>query len=249
MSISTYRDLAIAQLPWAWRGTTAYRLMYSIGMAADAVFEALFAAVMMRFPGKYSAASLGQCGRDRFVFRGVAETDASYAERCIDWLTPMQLAGCPWVTLEQLAHYFTGYDVIVDGIQCIGADGAALRFRIAADGTKSVDALEWLWDGDIAANPSRYWIILHVPTTLADDLPTWTGSSWSGSSELVDCTVMPFEVAESIRSIVSFYNPPNASCDCIIVIWDEAAWTWPDGTWDKHSTRNETAAYFKATEL
>jgi len=130
----TFRDLiATLSPPWL-RKRVAVRVLYSMAIQADAMGDALVAAVKLRLPGLYSAESLPMIGRDRRIRRGRLEVSDVYAGRLRRWLTDHRTRGGPYSLLAQL-HAFFGASPFP--IQLVYTSGA--RYTLATDGAVTRD--------------------------------------------------------------------------------------------------------------
>jgi hypothetical protein len=77
----TLRDMVRTITPAWLQGSNGYRLMYTFCLMLDALIDATFAAVKHSFPGLYSFESLPLIGKEARLYRGLFETDDSYALR------------------------------------------------------------------------------------------------------------------------------------------------------------------------
>jgi hypothetical protein len=228
-----------------------WRIGYAVAIHADLLADLAVAAIKCGFPGGYSSTFDRYIGQERGIVRGYEEPAVAYEARMRAWRDTMMRKGDSWCLLEQLQAYFTGHAVAIDLLSNTDAANA-IRYRLAADGTRTTDSIAWNWDGAGATLPSRFWVILHVPTDVALPAPTWGDGGWEAVtvvSETIGSTA-PYWMVQNVKAIVEAFRADSSKCSHIILVFDDGDWTaqQPDGTWDHMGNRNPNACYWKGTE-
>ncbi len=184
-------------------------------------------------------------GRDRRVIRGLTETDQAYALRLIAWLDDRKTCGNPYALMQKIAEYLgTGSGFVIKTV-----DVAGNWYVRAADGTRRayLSQANWDWDGD-AAQWSRFWVILHPPSTFWQVSPfDWgdaAGSDWGEDDGHTLGSTATYDEVQTIRPIVADWKPAGTKCINVIVAFDPASFDptaavdstgMPDGLWYRWS--------------
>lgn len=224
---TTFRDTIRDKLSPPWlRGTIGEKVMYALAVHADALGDAVAAAVKSRFPNYYSAESLPYIGRDRKISRGRIETDAVYASRLNRWLDDHATRGGPYALLAQVYAHFAPAAFAVDLVYFSGR-----RFRMDANGVVATrDDITWTPDTN-AVRWARWWLFYYWPTEILsdgvwDDPGTWSdGGVWDSdltAEEVTDLRLVPRE-----------WNAAHAMGNVVLLSGDLELWDYPDGTWDE----------------
>lgn len=222
----TYRDIQVDDtiIPWM-RGDVGARLLFAAGIQLDGLAEQFRLAQLQRYPEYCLPEALPHIGRDRVIFRGLSETDASYAARLTQARATWKLAGNAPTLLRQLWALLTpgtttriryvanGYD---------GAAGAGTQFAdwwtIDGDGLTHlrVPATNWDWDGGTLGygKQARFWIIIYrtdlevpiwdVPPPATWDTPGWY---WDTGDSPRDWLIDTYNVVRTFRAAGSSLGP------------------------------------------
>lgn len=222
----TFRDTLRDKLSPPWlRGTIGEKVMYALGVHADALGDAVAAAVKMRFPNYYSAESLPYIGRDRKISRGRIETDATYATRLNRWLDDHATRGGPYALLKQVVAYFAPASFAVDLVYFSGR-----RFQIDANGVVATrDNIAWVPDGN-AAQWARWWLFYYWPDEILSD-GLWSDAGTWDDGGVWDSDLTTQQV-EEIRLVPREWNAAHALGNVVLLSGDLELWDYPDGTWD-----------------
>ena len=211
--IQTFRDtMRLLSVPWLRRGYNE-KLLYAIGLHADAFGDALVAGVKLRFPGVYSDESLPLIGRERRIRRGRTETTATYAVRLTRWLTDHRRRGGPYAMLAQLwAHYAPANFVI----ELISRNRVRYTMSTTLDpatgfGVVTRDTTSWTLDSITAAKWARWQLVFHWPNPVSasghwDDDP----ELWDSPTTVWDSDLTPQEI-EDIRLIPKEWNAAHTT--------------------------------------
>jgi len=153
--------------PWLM-GYNGARLMYCQSIIWDALADYTRFGVLQRFPTVANPDALPPLGRDRKIWRGLAETDEHYAVRLRQFKKTWKFAGNAPTLLRQLWEYMTPNTsrirYVVNGYD--GAAGAGTQFAdwwtIDSSGLsfERVAPSNWNWDGAYGKN-IRFWIIVY----------------------------------------------------------------------------------------
>lgn len=169
----TYRDIQVDDtlIPWM-RGDVGARLLFAAGIQLDGLAEQFRLAQLQRYPEYCLPEALPHIGRDRVIFRGLSETNDSYAARLTQARATWKLAGNAPTLLRQLWALLTPGTTtriryVVNGYD--GAAGSGTQFAdwwtIDGDGLTHlrVPASNWNWDGDSLGygKQARFWIIVY----------------------------------------------------------------------------------------
>ncbi len=154
--------------PWL-RGYVGSRYIFADAIQWDTLAEMCRIGVLQRFPTKAQSSALVPLGVDRKIWRGVAETDAHYAERLRRFKSTWRLAGNAPTLLRQLWEYMTPNATriryVVNGYGGTVADaGSQFSDWWTIDDTGLVfertGPCNWDWDGVYSKN-IRFWIIVY----------------------------------------------------------------------------------------
>ncbi len=228
--------------PWL-RGYVGARYMFAQSIQWDTLAEYTRLGVIQRFPTKAEPNALGELGRDRKILRGLAETDAHYAERLRKFKTTWKLAGNAPTLLRQLWEYMApnatkiryvanGYDdpVASSGSQFTDwwtIDDSGLTFERASPSN-------WDWDGAFTKNV-RFWLIVYRTdlTPAAWGVPPyawgapglfWGGAPGSDRSWVIDV----FNMVANFKAAGSHMGP-WPSYDGGLIVADPSFVTAPWG--------------------
>jgi hypothetical protein len=202
-------------------GYNGARYMFAQSITWDALAEFTRYGVLQRFPTVAQPDSLAQLGKDRKIWRGLAETDAHYAERLRQFKSTWKLAGNAPTLLRQLWEYMTPnadrIRYVVNGYD--GAAGAGTQFSdwwtIDSSGLthERVSPSNWDWDGAYGKN-IRFWLIVYrtdiepavwgVPPYEwgADDL-YWAAAPGSNRDWVIDT----YNIVEAFKAAGSHMGP------------------------------------------
>lgn len=222
--LQRYRDdIRKFSPPWLQRGL-AESILYSFGVHADALADALVAGVAQRFPGAYSFESLPLLGRERRIERGIYETDAAFAQRLTLWLLAHQKRGGPYALLGQLYYH---YQPEAFDIDLIYANGRMFRLNAGMPLDQAVTRYNTSFrpeDGD-TARWARWWLVYHTDRW-ADTPPTET--------EIADLRLVPHA-----------WNAAHAQGTIVIMSTGAEFWNSPEGsTWNEPGTWNSNAPLY-----
>lgn len=202
--------------PWL-REYVGARYVFAQSVMWDALAEYTRLGMIQRYPTVARPEALKELGKDRKIWRGLAETDAHYAERLRQFKRTWKHAGNAPTLLRQLWEYMTpnaariryvanGYD---------GAAGAGTQFADwwTIDDTGLTFHREtttnWDWDASYGKN-IRFWLIVYrtdltpakwgvPPYKWAESDLFWGGSPGSSRDWVLDVynMVQAFKAAGS----------------------------------------------------
>ena len=232
MSLITIRDRMAQAAPSWLQGYWGSRLLYAIGLHLDAMVDWASAAVHARFP-TWCATNMPDAlvvhGQDRGIRRGFAESLVAWAARLAMWWPTRRQRGSLYAMMDQLAGYMSGYSV---KMRAVNLNGAWMTRN--ADGSREyhrASPSNWLWDV-FTAQWSRYWIIVYPPSNLWVERGSWgdnAGKTWAdmGANGGTFDTTITTDQVDTIRDIVSEWNPPHARCLWVILATDPASFDPP----------------------
>lgn len=227
---TTFRDTIRDKLSPPWlRGTIGEKVMYALAAQADALGDAVSAAVKSRFPNVYSGESLQYIGRDRKISRGRVETDVVYASRLTRWLDDHSTRGGPYALLAQVYAYYAPAAFAVDLVYFSGR-----RFQMDAAGAVSTrDDYSWTPDSD-ATRWARWWLFYRWPTSLTDD-GTWASAGAWSDGGVWESNLTEQDVADA-RLVPREWNAAHANGKVVLLYGDLELWDYPAGTWGDGGT-------------
>jgi len=184
---------AIGALAPPWLGKdTAERLLYDLGLGADALLEKLNQAMRAHMPGAGDPSALPLLATDRVLIRGPSETDAAFALRLTQSFDAWQHAGARRSVMAQELGYVSGWEavaagqvpraVIVSNSAEVFAASSWDTFYNTSDTSQQpahvrVLPLNWNWDN--INQPWRAWLVLffEAGSAIAPE-GAWGGGVW-----------------------------------------------------------------------
>jgi hypothetical protein len=123
------------------------KVLFSLGMIADAIIEHGRRSLVARFPTYVGATGLKMLGEERGILQGRGEAKAGFARRLREWrgLRGHLVRGNAYAMLRQIWQYF-------DGIKCQELDTGGNVYTIDVDGTESATH-GGLWNWDVPTVP------------------------------------------------------------------------------------------------
>lgn len=226
--------------PWL-RGHWGSRLVYAQSIQWDALAEYTRLGVIQRFPTVAQPDALAELGKDRRIWRGILETDASYAERLRQFKRTWKFAGNAPTLLRQLWAYMspaaTRIRYVVNGYDGAAAEGTQFAdwWTIDGDGLafERVSPSNWNWDDSFGAN-IRFWIIVYrtdltpakwgvPPYKWGEDGLFWGGDTASDRSWVIDT----YNIVEAFKAAGSHMGPwPSMGGGLIIADPDFTGAPW-----------------------
>jgi hypothetical protein len=191
----TYRDIMVDDTVIAWlRSEVGSKFLFAQGIQLDGLAEQFRVAQLQRYPEYCLPDALQYIGRDRRIFRGLSETDESYAERLTQARATWKFAGNAPTLLRQLWALLTpGSTVriryVVNGYDGTAGSGTQFADWWTIDDTGlshlRVSPTNWDWDGDALGygKQARFWIIIYrddvTPAVWGVPPPTtWGEAGW-----------------------------------------------------------------------
>lgn len=257
--MKTFRTLRKLMAPPRFTNGEGGLVAYALDLMKDALAKRFLLGLRARFPfdpsdptGQRTAPpdALAAIGRDRRVFRGIFETDAEYAQRCVEWLDDAPFRGSAFGLLKTL-HAYTGR---AHGVSFRIVDARGNWYSRAADGTEShvLKTGNWNWDDrptDSLGRTrwSRFWVVIYPGTLWGPSSYNWgdtAGPGWGqyhgsfNTAETLGSTATQEQVA-TLRAIVLDWMGTGKRCINIILAFDptsfDPAAPEPDGLWEHWS--------------
>lgn len=237
--------------PWLTTGEAGL-VGYSLDLLKDAFVERVRLGLLVRFPFQGPDGTtappdaLAAIGRARGVRRGLNESAASYANRCLRWLDDRKTQGSPFALMQKLAEY-TG-----PGCKFRTVDTRGNWYTREVDGSTSyvLKRANWEWDDHPVDIPSgknrwsRFWVFIYPPATLWTPQPfDWgdvAGPDWGDPVDTWGTTATGDQV-KTIQAIVNEWKPAGTRCVNIIIAFDPASFDpaaavddpgMPNGQWE-----------------
>lgn len=257
MALITSRSTTWQLVPkWA-RGLNFFRLLYVFAVIFDAMTDWLLVAIRIRFVGLYSPEAAQRLALERLIFLAPNEDTDTRAMRLAAWWDVNKRAGDFLTMARSIQEYFYPDTPM---IEIVSNDGTC--HRLARNGTWTIFATRWDWDGHGAATHwSRFWVLISpyspgvTGTTRAVLQPGATllqASHMVGSdTPYLNRALEPTPDPRAIRAIEEARRPPHCHCDSILLLLDhEAFWdafNIPAGNWQYWRNRNPYALYWAGT--
>jgi hypothetical protein len=251
----TFRTIRKKLAP-SWLTTGAGELVgYSLDLIKDAFMERVRLGKLAHFPRQNPAGdpaptdALVEMGKDRRIFRGIFDTDRTYAEKLIPWLDKHVTDGSAFRLMKSLAEYCGP----LPSFRTV--DDRGNWYSRAADGTETylLDQRNWNWDGrrvdpDNAAlggTWSRFWVIIYPNGLWTEGDGGWNHVDEEPWGETANADETPLgwgatittEQVATLRAIVKDEMPGGTRCVNIILAFDPDSFDptapEPDGTWGR----------------
>lgn len=224
--------------------TNGYRVIVGLVAVLDAGLEFLIQGKIASFPSLGTPTALGHIGRSRGILRGLADTNAQYAQRLLEWLDSWKHAGIAEQIVRRIYEYLpahprvmfvnrSGYWVVIDS-------------GVVTKTTRPLS--DWNWD--TLSNPERsgfwseFWLIVYPPTyTPNTDAYGDPGLTWTDDGYALGFSDAPLEQLRTIRNLVATWKSAHSMPRTIIFVnplfptdFDpDGAGTMPDGYYGQWS--------------
>lgn len=197
--ILTFRDLIRNMVPRWMRSGTIGKVMYAIGVHADAVGDAAYAAVRKRAPEADSEDAAGLIAEDRRMIRGPNETWDAFRARLRGWRQAHQTRGNPYQLLQQL--HATTLGAFAIELYYYGTAKTSFAMDLAGDITRGIS--------DTAGFDVGHWLLIYAwPDELIDDGEWDDPGEWDDGG-VWDSDMTPQEIAD-LRRVPSAWNAAHA---------------------------------------
>ncbi len=217
--------------------------------------------VKARFPGAGTPQALPYLSRDRMIYRGIDEPDATFAERLSGAFDSWQICGSPHELLRQLRAHFLA--TAVPSIRVVSDRGVWHEIDMSTgEITRTISSpTNWTWDSysfEVAdADTQRWWrgwVVIDM------SLGPWSPGPVYGTPGLTygDGAVYGLSGAThndvlELQRLVRTWKPKHMHCVHIITTFDAAlfnpgdapGYPMPDETFDEPSNRPTDAAYLE----
>jgi hypothetical protein len=211
----------VASPPWLL-GQNGARYVYSQAIQLDAMAEKLRYGELQRFPQYCQPEALNPLGQDKRIFRGLSESDESYASRLQQFKPTWRLAGNAPTLLRQLWSLLspdaTRIRYVVNGYT--GTPASSLNqfadwWTIDDTGLayERVSPSNWNWDGlSIGFGMQiRFWLIVYRPDL---SVPVWgepPPSTWGESGYYWGLGNSPSNWIADFRNVVSTFRAAGSA--------------------------------------
>jgi hypothetical protein len=249
-----------------------YRVLYTIALMADVLVEMMLQGLRASRPGDGTPTALPVLGQGRGILQGYIESNGSFAQRLITWLTYWFNAGSGEV-LAQMIGYFLSVGLATDPthgaqvVRIVDRSGNWVTWQNGVTST-TVDK-NWNWDGKL--NPERsgwwsdIWIIICPITQFSAPVapdpyvgytsgnfadPAWLAAWGKGQAGIGHH--MPRNIVNGILQIVSTWKGAHTFVQAIIWSCDPFLFVPgtllsypgnPDGTWGNWGKRDPATGH------
>ena len=252
---TNFRTTASQLSPTALQGPNGSKLMFALSVQYDALAVAGAYAVRFRFPRLTSPDALPWLAKDRRIVRGPNESQASYAERLVQWLDLWVHAGSAPSILTGVASFFLPATITAEHVKQSRTGYTDWDYW---DGTTDTlyreSPANWDWDSDGLVPCEKRFQQVNASGVLGPYWHTWVvlyGTGYTkyacgsgkqcGSGITAGSSATPDEVV-AIRGQVAQWKSAETFVQWVIVALDS---TWfkyslpagdaklPDGHWGR----------------
>jgi hypothetical protein len=167
---------------------TAFKCLYAIALMGDLLLETTYEGLQAAFPGVGTDTARPYVAASRGLLQAPNESNAAFAQRCIDWLTTWEDAGSAETLSQQIQGFLIGAGTLGVGVlptvRIVDRSGNCVTAN--PDGTTAKTTISWNWDtvlgwddgqtavpgGAVASYWSDTWILISP-----DPFPHYTGTS------------------------------------------------------------------------
>jgi hypothetical protein len=171
--VQKHRETILQIVPRWLRNGDAARVLYTVGLHADALADWVTMAVRSRFPGAPNTApdALPTIGRDRKILRNTTglvasglESDKQFAWRLQDWFAHHKTRGNAYAFLSALHAYLQGFTTVTAaaGANILGAGTLTINTPAYEEGTWWI--LQVMQDSGAAHTAPAGWERLRTQT-------------------------------------------------------------------------------------
>lgn len=198
--------------PWLSDGAgtfaTGYRILWSLGLIADAMLDLTIEATNAALPGRGTPTALPVIARSRGIKRGRVESTESHVDRLLRWRELHRERGRMHALTREIQNYLgTTNGGELHTVMCVSRGNTwGLRREDGAYEFYDDADLGFAWDWDSQSNPelagnwSDLWVIV-VPSGYATHAHWWWSSQDTGLGH--DC---PQRQVSDLREIVSTWT-------------------------------------------
>ena len=233
------------------------RLVFIVGLVCDAYVQWVFQAIQQRFPLLCEPGALLWIGRDRKIFRGEVQGEASYRRQLTKWLPLHKRRGLPWSVLTSIQTYFlTDVDGVGPLVRMVehhphpsGTSRAIWSSLFSSGIYQSYEASpsNWVWDSSdplraasIAARDPRGWIIVYQDPDVAGPFQILDTDPGFGSLANV---IADERHGQDLKRLQQYWRSAGFWAAGIIIAQDPTLFEptgsgvgYPDGTWHRYGT-------------
>ncbi len=246
--------------PWLADGT-AKRILWGTGLVLDAMREKVRQGVKARFPGEGTPQALPYLERDRLIYRGIDEPDATFATRLSGAFGAWQVAGSPHELLRQLRAHFLA--TTVAAIRVVSDRGVwhAIDMTTGIVTRTIASPSNWTWDAysfEVATPGTqrhwRGWVVIDMSAGPWAPPPVYgTPGLYYGGGAVYGLSGATENDVLSLQRLVRTWKPKHMHVVNIIATFDASlfnpadapGYPMPDGTFDDPSNRPTDAAYLE----
>ena len=251
---SRFRDMGDAISPTWLNGPVGQRYRYAMAVLYDALSDAGGYAVLSRFPLKAPFDAFPLLASDRQIDQGFAESDASFANRLIQWLDLWRAAGSAQSVLLAILGLFLPTSVAVRTVDNtsnwysypLSATPFPPGASVPSPPTYVSGAGNWDWDGNTVPW-WRAWVIIYVSPLGWTIGPKWgDGGHWGDSGRFWGITgPLPGQL-QLLLAVIKKWKAAHSWVVNVILTTNNARFNPalpaggginPDGTWGNPANR------------
>jgi|HubBroStandDraft_5_1064220.scaffolds.fasta_scaffold109379_2 hypothetical protein len=214
----------LANVPGA---NTGFKIAYSIARIGDLLIETAWEGMLAAMPGVGTPTALPLIAQARGILQGPSESNASFVQRLVAWLTTWAQAGSAEILAQQIQSFLVGQGTMGAGIYPIVRVVDRSGNWVIANADQSltlVTGVPFPWDniGGWDYHPgaavsgwwSDMWIIVAPPTGSEPIWPLYTGTSdpaWLNNFGANKATLggghqAPLSIAQSVLSLIATWK-------------------------------------------
>lgn len=256
--VSTFRDMGDAISPSWLNGPVGQRYRYAMAVLYDALADGAGYAVRSRFPLLAPPDAFSYLQSDRQIDQGFSESQASFANRLVQWLDLWREAGNAGAVLLAVLGLFLPTSVRVrtvdDSSNWNTYLAGAVPFPIGADSptppTLVQQAANWNWDG--TSQWWRAWVIIYANPLGWSGSPLWGTGNWGDVGRLWGITGPTSQMLATLRAVIKKWKPQHTTVTNIIISFDDTLFDPalgpdgthnPNGTWGNPANRPANAVF------
>jgi len=229
------------------------RLVYAVGLVCDAYVDWVVRAMQQRFPLICEPDALLWHGRDRQIFRGQVQSEASFRAQLVRWLQLHKRRGHPWALLTAIQTYFsTDPSAASQGplVRCVEhhphPSGTSRAIWCSLDPLGVFSSHEqspsnWDWDSNdplrpasVATKDTRFWVLVYqaagtTPPALFAEQGDSSPALPSSSTIAQGSSLSTKRHVQDIATLGRFWRGAGAWFAGLILVYDPAAFA-PTGT-------------------
>lgn len=226
-----------------------FSVLWTVALIGDCLREIAWEGQLAAYPGVGTPDALPYIGASRGLIQGPSEPNATFAKRCIAWLSTVATMGSAEGLVRQVQAFLIGQGSLGAGVYPVVAfvDRAGNMTTANADTSITESVVSWNWDQvDGWVDGSGYnpppvvtawwadgWLLIQDPYTHYTGFTdaNWTGvlGAWNSGDQTID-SLVPQDTVTKLLKIVDVWKGLHVFVRCIAWVPSVAGFA-PDGTY------------------